>query len=259
MGIAKRIRKWTAARFRRLDLLALLSSIFAAILVTLIALAVVLFAPFSSANRAVAIGDVFGGGVFLIGTITLVLGVIPYWAASARPELNTSLTFQSLEDESLISEKAFPRDPSDRAFTGPLPASVRDRGDLVALEPAQLWLRVSNSGRAPANHVEVVLFLEGIYFNPSPALEAGSPWRFFRRETGSQIQWRGGAERPVRPGDIPRVSSVQLSGMWADLTHTGFVQIVTFADELRPYRSAFEINPASKPDEGDDGPTSPDH
>ncbi len=249
---ANAIRNWAEAQADRFGVVAAVVSLFVSLLITVVAVVVVgFFLPFSSVNRDVAVGDAFGAGIFLLAIVAAAVAVLAYVQSSRRPKLETKRWFRSLKDESLISESEFPRDPTSRKFTGRPPDGVASGPTyLVPLEPAVLRLRLENTGQVAAKNVAVLLRLEGIYFDPPPTPDPGSPWSFFPTPRGWKIQWQGGMDRPVYPNGPGRTPSFDLTGMWAlsDIEHTGFGAIVTFADDLKkPKEDPLVINAAPSP------------
>jgi hypothetical protein len=214
----------------------LIASLAAAGVLTLVALGVVvLFARLNSANEDVAIGDVFGGGLFLLGVIAGALSVVAYLESLHQPELRTELQWRSPGDGNRLSPNQLPRDPGFRAaFAGSLPPGVT-ANDLVPLEQLTLAAQINNDGDAAAKNVAVAVYLKGVYFDPPLTAPAGSLWTFDRMDAGWRLKWEGGEAAPIYAGDIPRTPSVQLTGMWvlANNDHTNLGGVATFADALK--------------------------
>jgi hypothetical protein len=233
---------------RRLGLVSAVVSLSVALAITAIALVTVLLVHFSSADRLIAVGDVFGGGIFLLAVVAAVVAVLAYADSSRRPKLLTAWSFRSLRDGSIVSSAELAADLGIRNFTDPAPTCACGSGDLVPLEPVKLELRVENHGEVAAKNVAVAFYLEGIYFSPRPAVDP--QWRFFEKDNGWQIQWESGADRVVYPGAIPRTPSIELTGMWAfsEITHTDWGSVATFADDLKqPGIHPLRIDAASPP------------
>src|SRR5436190_11101382 len=168
-----RAQEWTIAVGRRVDIVGLGGLILIAFLGTLVALLVVGFVPLlGSANRDVAIGDVFGGGIFLLAFIAAGVSLFAYAQSSRRPRLTTTWSFWLVRDrlEYLGEEDVqFPIDLGARPpFSRPLPPDVDDARELVPLEPVQLRTTITNFGEVSGKYVTVAFFLEGIYFDPDP-------------------------------------------------------------------------------------------
>lgn len=235
-SIAK-VRSWAIAVGRRLDIAGLAGCILLAFLGTIVALLVVGFVPIlSSANRAVAIGDVFGAGIFLLAFIAAGVSLVAYAQSSRRPETETTWTFRSLRDGAELGREhaRVPRDAGVRPpFSGPS-SFLYDAAQLIPLEPVMLDVTIKNSGEISGRYVTVVFFLKGIYFDPMPIPDPGSNWRFIRKNLGTQLQWEGGLNSIVYRG-IPRTPSVELTGMWAlaQMADTDWGRVITVADEMK--------------------------
>lgn len=242
-------RQIVAPKIRaRPGLAAAIASLVVASLITIASIVVVFSMPLSSSNRDVAVGDSFGGGIFLLAVVAAVVAVLAYAESSRRPKLKTRWGFWSAPGSFIWG--GLPTDTARRDFTDIRPASVRDQGDLVALAPVEFSLAVENDGEVAARNVAVLIRLEGIYFSPVPSLDSGGPWRIIPTPKGTNIQWEGGADRAVYPGEIPRTPSLKLTGLWADtqVTHTDWGEVITFADDLRhPERHPLQIDAALPP------------